>query len=279
VATDQSNIEVSTGEVLTEYQILEGMLVHSANNFADLLAIWDTGSIVAFVQKMNAVAVSLGMAHTQYADASGYSSASVSSPLDQLKVARLDMENPVFAQIVTMPTVTLPVSGTVGSFTPLLGLDGVVGIKSGFTSAAGGCDVLALQQRVAGQEVEVLAVVVGDHVGDDVITGAGLEALSIARPVVGDVRAVALVPRGQRVATASTSGRSVPVVTRSSASTLGWPGQRITRSIDVVRRPRLGAPAGWRVGSVTIRLGPQKIKVPIGTSGRLPTLSFWQRVL
>ncbi len=72
VASDQANIEVAVGEVLTEHQLLEGMLVHSANNFADLLAISDAGSISAFVTKMNSTAASLGMTDTQYADPSGY---------------------------------------------------------------------------------------------------------------------------------------------------------------------------------------------------------------
>ena len=160
VASDQANIQVAVGEVLTEHQMLEGMLVHSANNFADLLAIWDAGSIAAFVTKMNADAASLGMTQTQYADASGFSTQSVSTPADQLKVASQDVANPVFDQIVDMPTVTLPVGGTVGSYTPLLGVDGVVGVKSGFTSAAGGCDILALLQNVNGIPVEVLAAVV-----------------------------------------------------------------------------------------------------------------------
>ena len=42
---DEANAQVTVGEVLTERQLLEGLLVHSANNFADTLARWDAGSI------------------------------------------------------------------------------------------------------------------------------------------------------------------------------------------------------------------------------------------
>ena len=38
-------------------------------------------------------------------------------------------------------SVTLPVAGTISTYTPFLGLDGVIGVKSGFTTQAGGCDV------------------------------------------------------------------------------------------------------------------------------------------
>jgi D-alanyl-D-alanine carboxypeptidase (penicillin-binding protein 5/6) len=278
VATDQANIEVSVGEVLTEYQMLEGMLVHSANNFADLLALWDAGSISSFVTKMNSTATSLGMTHTQYADASGYSTQSISTPADQLKVATADVANPVFNQIVAMPAVTLPVGGTVTTFTPLLGVDGVVGVKSGYTSAAGGCDVLALLQMVDGVPVEVLAAVVGDHVGADVITGAGLEALSIARPAMAEVRSIDLAPSGTQLAVATASGHSVPVVARSDLTVLAWPGQRITEFLQVARRPSAGTPAGWPIGTVTVRAGPEKFQVVVRTARALPSLTWLQRV-
>jgi D-alanyl-D-alanine carboxypeptidase (penicillin-binding protein 5/6) len=278
VASDQANIQVSVGEVLTEHQMLEGMLVHSANNFADLLAIWDAGSISAFVQKMNQTAAALGMTHTAYADASGFSVQSLSSPDDQLRVATLDMANPVIAQIVDMPSVTLPVGGTVSTFTPLLGEDGVVGVKSGFTSAAGGCDVLALDVQVGGKTLEVLAVVVGDHIGEDVITEAGLQALSVARAAAADVKELDVVPTGERVAVASARGHASAVVTRSSATVLAWPGQPIERSFTVSSHPRLGAPAGSPVGTLIVRIGPQKVQVTAVTARRLQSLTFLERV-
>lgn len=278
VATDQANIQVAVGEVLTEQQLLEGMLVHSANNFADLLAIFDAGNISAFVTKMNATAAALGMTQTTYADASGLSTATVSTPADQLKVATQDVENPVFDQIVDMTAVTLPVAGTVGAYTPLLGTDGVVGVKSGFTSAAGGCDVLGLLGGFDGAPVEVLAAVVGEHVGSNVILAAGLDALSVARPAMSNVRIVHLFSRGQRVGTASDSGYSVPVVTKAAVSVIAWPGQRATESFHLTQRPRSGAGRGTEVGTITVTLGPQKFQVAVGTSTRLSTPTFWQRV-
>ena len=64
MVTDQANVLVRPGEVLTERQVLEGMLVHSANNLADTLACWDAGSLPAFVAKMNATAAVAG--HDQH---------------------------------------------------------------------------------------------------------------------------------------------------------------------------------------------------------------------
>ncbi len=77
--------------------MLGGLLVHSADNYADLLATWDAGSMPAFVAKMNAAAARLGMDHSHFADASGVDPGSQSTASDLLKVAALDMANPTFA--------------------------------------------------------------------------------------------------------------------------------------------------------------------------------------
>jgi serine-type D-Ala-D-Ala carboxypeptidase (penicillin-binding protein 5/6) len=278
VASGETNIEVQTGEVLSELQLLEGMLVHSANNFADLLAVWDAGTTATFVAKMNAAATSLGMTQTNYTDPSGYTPTTVSTAADQLKVAAQDMANPLFAQIVNLPSVVLPVAGTVTSYTPLLGLDDVVGVKSGFTSAAGGCDVLALANTVDGVRVVVLVAVFGYRGGVDVLDPAGLEALSVARSAISGVRVDDVVRPGQQVGTASAGGYSVPVVARGSASVVVWPGQQVTESFVLSHRPRSGAERGSPVGTLTIGSAVQKSQVRVQTGRRLPTPTFWQRV-
>jgi D-alanyl-D-alanine carboxypeptidase (penicillin-binding protein 5/6) len=279
VATGQTNIEVQAGEVLDEYQLLEGMLVHSANNFADLLAEFDAGTVPAFVAKMNAAAASLGMTDTRYADASGYDTSTVSTPVDQLTVAALDVSSPLFDQIVDMSSVTLPVVGTVPSYTPLVGTNGVVGLKSGFTTAAGGCDVLGLLHGFDGLPVEVLVVVLGDQVGTDVVDGAGVDALSVAREAMAGVQVLTAFRRGERVGTATTGSGSVSIVSRGRAAVVGWPGQRVSESFHLARRPRPGAHRGFLVGRVTVTLGFQRSEVQVATSRRFPTPTFWQRVL
>ncbi len=164
VGSDQSTVEVTAGEVLTERQMLEALLIRSANNIAYTLAVWDAGSVAAFVVKMNALATSLGMTSTHYVDASGYDQQSVSSAVDVLKVAAAGMAIPTFAEVVAMPSVTLPVVGTVPNIVVEIGSDGVIGVKSGFTSYAGACMVLAANRLVAGQAVLVLASVIGQKV-------------------------------------------------------------------------------------------------------------------
>src|ERR1700716_1792441 len=112
-ATDgQSVVAVRVGEMLSERQLLDGLLIPSGNNFADILAGWDAGSIPAFVAKMNSRAAALGMKQSHFADASGYSEQTVGNPSDLVLAGQALMAIPVLAQIVGQGQVDLPVAGT-----------------------------------------------------------------------------------------------------------------------------------------------------------------------
>jgi D-alanyl-D-alanine carboxypeptidase (penicillin-binding protein 5/6) len=268
--TDQESAEVTLGEVLTERQLLTGMLVHSADNFADTLARWDAGSVPAFVQRMNAAAQALGMRQTHFADTSGFDPGSVSTPADILKVAAAAMRFPAFEQMVQLPSVTLPVAGTLPSYTPLLGVPGVVGVKSGFTSAAGGGDVLAWRQPVAGRLVTVLAAVTGQE-GPDVLGRAGLLALSIARAAGAQLEPLTVVDGGERVALVSAAGRRTAVAVARPLTLVAWPGEPVHWWL---RLPpgglRAGSRAGTCLGVVSVALGAQRLEEPACTTGALP---------
>ena len=57
----ESVLPVVAGEQLSEYQLLQGLLLPSASNFAEMLAAWDVGNVPAFVDRMNARAAALGL--------------------------------------------------------------------------------------------------------------------------------------------------------------------------------------------------------------------------
>jgi len=163
LAKGYSVLKVAEGEVLTEKQLLVGLLLPSGNNIADKLGRWVSGSNAQFVVKMNETAKSLGMSVTHYADASGVNSATVSNAEDQVKIAQAAMEDPVFREIVAMPQATLPVAGTVYNVNWMLGKSGVVGIKTGSTSKAGGNFVSATPVTAGDKTHYIIAVVLGQQ--------------------------------------------------------------------------------------------------------------------
>ncbi len=274
---DEANAQVSVGEVLTEHQLLEGLLVHSANNFADALARWDAGDVPTFVAKMNVAAQQLGMDHTHYADPSGFDGGSQSTAGDLLKVASRDMEDPAFAAIVKMSSVTLPVAGTISTYTPWLGFEGVIGVKSGFTTAAGGCDVVAIVRRAHGKNVMILAAVTG-QTGPNVLEAAGYLALKLADNVGVSIGTTTLMHAGDQVARVKVAGNTVAATAASTVTMLSWPGVRAHRRMVHGPTVRAGAGAGTRVGSVVIGLGTQRAVVPVRLKGPLPKPTLLQRL-
>ena len=119
-AQNQSRVAVAAGEQLTERQLLEALLIPSGNNIAWILAAQVAGSETSFVADMNAEAGEPGMDHTIYSDPSGFDPGTVSTAADQLRVFRQAMRFLIFRQIVAMPSVTLPVAGTLTNFNPLI---------------------------------------------------------------------------------------------------------------------------------------------------------------
>ena len=134
-----------------------------------MLAAQVAGSETRFIAEMNAEARTLGMDHTIYTDPSGFDPSTVSTAADQLRVFQRAMRFPVFRQIVSMASVTLPVAGTLTNFNPLIA-DGYAG-KTGSDSAAGGCLAFFTHVTVGGRRLTAVGVVHGAgagqrHVGD-----------------------------------------------------------------------------------------------------------------
>ena len=174
----ESVVAVAAGEQLTELQALQALLLPSANNIAAVLARWDAGSVSRFVARMNATARSLGMTHTRYTDPSGYDDATVSTAADQVRLVDRAMRLPAFASIVGASSATLPVAGTVHNTNPLLGHKGFVGVKTGSTSAAGGCFAFRAVRWIDGKRQTITGVVLGQPGHDKIAAGlAAAEAM------------------------------------------------------------------------------------------------------
>ncbi|GAA3111736.1 D-alanyl-D-alanine carboxypeptidase family protein [Streptosporangium carneum] len=136
---DESTVYVIQGRSYTQRQLLQLMLIPSGNNIARLLARWDAGSQKAFVGKMNRAAAELGMTDTVYTGASGYEDTTRSTAVDQLKLARAAMGNAVLRAIVATRETTVPgIVGKILNTNTLLGTSGVIGLKTGSSTAAGG---------------------------------------------------------------------------------------------------------------------------------------------
>jgi D-alanyl-D-alanine carboxypeptidase (penicillin-binding protein 5/6) len=123
---------------------------------------------------MNHTAHALGMSHTTYTDPSGYDAGTVSTALDQLRLARLVAKDETLAAAMATRSYWLPVAGRVSNTNALLGHDGFVGMKTGSDQAAGGCLMFRAVWPTASGSRSLIGVVLGQR-GGNLIT-AGLSA-------------------------------------------------------------------------------------------------------
>jgi serine-type D-Ala-D-Ala carboxypeptidase (penicillin-binding protein 5/6) len=286
----QSVVAVLPGEKLTELQALEAMLIPSGNNIASMLARWDAGSEAAFVTKMNAEARSLGLSGTRYADASGADPATVSTASDQFLLTVRALQIPAFAQIVAMPQVTLPVAGVAYNVNSALGQDGIVGVKTGSTSQAGGCLAFAAVRTVAGtpsrrgprgsspraSTVTIVGVVLGVRATaaqPSELDGAIAASETLLDSVGGDLEHVQVVRPGAvlgRVSSAWTTGPAALAVT--GASVTAWAGMPVT--VTVIPRPLAHAISrGQPVAEGTVTVGSYVSHITLAASQAVPAPS------
>ena len=150
------------------------ILLPSANNVSLLVARQVSGSVAAFVAEMNRTARALGMSHTTYTDPSGYDDGTVSTALDQLRLAKVVAKDETLAAMMATRSYWLPVAGEVNNTNALLGQDGFVGMKTGSDEAAGGCLMFRAVWTAAKGNRSLIGVVLGQR-GDNLLT-AGLSA-------------------------------------------------------------------------------------------------------
>ena len=277
VLTDQSNAAIALGERLCESTLLAGLLIHSASDYATLLARLAYGSSALTLAHMNALAHVLGLRATHYVDLSGFDPGDVSSALDQGRLASMLMTYPVVRSIVDQPTVTLPVAGTLGTYQPLLGTNHVIGVKSGRTSAAGGTDVLAMEFPLSPSVTSVAYSVVLGAQGGDLITPAALDALHLVQAALSGVRQVRL-PTGTPFARFGWPGSTTTFVTSAPLSFNYWPQWSTSRPGFGLALPAPGRPVkpGEVVGEVVEPF--THTHVPLVTSVAAAPPPWWQRL-
>jgi D-alanyl-D-alanine carboxypeptidase (penicillin-binding protein 5/6) len=135
--------------------LLYSMLLGSNNDAADTLG-YDlgSGSLARFYAEMDARARDLGLVDTSYSSASGLNDDdNYSTPLDQAVLSRFALGNPTFARAVrTKRKIFLWPRPTfskeyVNHNRMLFTYRGTYGVKTGYTSTAGGCLAVAARRH------------------------------------------------------------------------------------------------------------------------------------
>ena len=138
VGIEGSSMYLKEGEVLHVQDLLYGMMLQSGNDAAVALAIACDGSVERFVERMNARAQELGLEGTQYANPNGLDHAeNHSTARDLAALTRCALQNEAFYRTVSTKTVHIG-NRVISNHNKLLWrYPGAIGVKTGFTKAAG----------------------------------------------------------------------------------------------------------------------------------------------
>jgi len=248
----QSVAKVAVGEKLNERQMLEALLLPSANNIATILARWNSGSVENFVEKMNKTAKQLGMTNTHYADPAGISLNTQSSAYDQVLLAQKAFEIPTFRHIVRMPQATLPVCSTVYNVNYVLGKDGIVGIKTGSMPQIGANFVFAAEHFVGYKQITIIGAIFGAKGKEPLMQAlnGAITAINSTKPYL-DLKQI--IKKNQLIGTLYyPNGFKTPVIAKDSIYSVVWPSKEINIEVRVDKNLQLPIKKGQKVGDLIV---------------------------
>ena len=136
--TEGSSMYLKEGEELTLETLLYGLLLCSGNDAAVAIADHVGGSQEGFVRMMNETAQELGMEHSSFANPNGLDHEDhYSTARDMARLACAAVNNETLVRIASTKTVTIG-GRTMTNHNKLLSMeDGCIGLKTGYTRAAG----------------------------------------------------------------------------------------------------------------------------------------------
>jgi D-alanyl-D-alanine carboxypeptidase (penicillin-binding protein 5/6) len=205
----------------------------------------------------------------------------VSTASDQFKLTVAALQIPAFRQIVALPQVTLPVVGVAYNVNAGLGHEGIVGVKTGSTSQAGGCLAFAAVRTVAGSQVTIVGVVLGvpaTSAQPSELDGAISAAEKLLASVGGDLEQAQVVSPGAVLGSVSSVWTAGPAaVAATGVSVTAWPGTPVT--ITVTPRP-LGheISQGQPVAQATVTIGDDVRHITLDASRAVPAPSVGWRL-
>ena len=264
---------VRSGQVMSQRNVMDVMLMASANNYAETLATWAFGSEAAFADAARVWLDREGLASTTIEEPTGVSPNNASTVADLVEIARRATSNPVIAEIVATQTLDVAGVGVVDNRNGLLGVDGIDGIKTGTLDAAGACLLFSQDVAVGAETITVVGVVLGGP--DHATINAAIR--SLLAEVDAGFREVTLTTDGTEYASFETAwGDTATAVATQTATTVLWGATPVTASLDVDDVAL--APAGSAVGEVTFTAGDRVITVPLELSAEIDDPGPWWRL-
>jgi serine-type D-Ala-D-Ala carboxypeptidase (penicillin-binding protein 5/6) len=275
----ESKINLRKGERMTVEDLLEGLLLESANDAAVTIAENVSGSRAAFVRDMNARARELGLERTRFANAIGLDDPdNYSTARDLAALAARLMRIRRFERIVDLPEAVLA-SGSrrrvVDNRNLLIARYPFVdGVKTGHTRSAG----YVLVGSGTGRDVRVITVVLGEPSE----SARDSDTVALLRWGIDQFRRERVLTRGATVAKVAVKWRGDETARLTTPATVALTvrrGERVMRQLDAPGEVEGPLARGERVGSAqVVYRGKVVRRVPLVTADDVPGAGLPRRL-
>jgi D-alanyl-D-alanine carboxypeptidase (penicillin-binding protein 5/6) len=279
-APAESDAGLRAGERLTVRDLLRALLVTSANDAAETLAVRVAGSRPAFVRLMNRRARQLGMSNTHYANPIGLDQPdNYSSATDLVKLTLILRRNAFFRQVTDAPRVTLRSGAHDRTFNNrnvlVRAVPVVNGVKTGHTGRAG----YVLVGSATSSGVTVVSAVLDDPSE----AARDADTLALLRYGLRRYHVVTAVREGRELGRAGLKhrdGESVALVAGRTVRRTAKRGEQLQVRVDAAPAELDGPlPQGARVGTVVVSLrGRTVARVPLVTAKAVDAATFMEKL-
>lgn len=264
-----SSIYLKAGEQLTLETLLYGLLLQSGNDAAQVIACWVAGDLEGFARMMNQKAQELGMTNTHFTNPSGLTQEEhYSSAYDMALLACACLDNPLVADICATQSIALE-GHTFVNHNKLLWLEeDCVGMKTGYTEAAGRTLVSA-----ATRGAQTLVCVTLDDPDDwddhQALLDYGFETYP----------ATQLCQQGRAVGSTAVGGSLSPTVSLVAQKDAWYPvaeGEQLEMQLDVFSPLVAPIPQGTQLGTARWLLDGELVAEMPLLAGESVADNLWQ---
>ena len=273
VAQNGSVAPVRAGITLTERQLMDLVLVKSANNYAETLVNWAFGSEKSYLPVARDWLKENKLLKTSLADSTGFLPGNRATSSDLVELGKIALANPVLAAIVDTKSEVVPNIGEIENTNELLGSTGVRGIKTGTTEDAGACLLFAADYMIGEHPVTVVGVMLGGKTHPEL----NERIKKLLKSVKASFHEVTLATDGQVFASYDTQwGDATQAVAAETSTVLVWGQTPVTLLVDV--EDITTAPRGSDAGELRFAVGPETIVVPLELTSTIDDPGPWWRL-
>lgn len=274
IPSGYSTASLVEGEVLTIEQLLNVLLIPSANDAAVVLAEHIAGSVEAFSDMMNSKAVELGCLNTHFVNPNGiHNENHYSTAYDLALIGRYAMQFPTFKEISSKTRYTLPITNAYSKEDRIFNTTNdlikpnysssptnyyykyTTGGKTGYTDPAGQCIVATATK----DNISLIAVTLHGDFTEDNLSQRALDCKALFEYGFNNFSMVSIAQKGDVA-----SNMKVPNATKDSSS------------LDLLYSDDIYAfvPNGFDTSSVTPNIKLSSTFAPIAQDTVLGTISY-----